>query len=175
VTGYLSAAVALIAFALVIRIKLLSTTMFTSKRNEQDLDGLEIELSKRIFGAEDSGFVSRELDSGSVRHFRRARTILALEWLRNIRLHVNFLFRSHLRASRNNPDLSPRDEIRLTVDFVGFQLATSLLYAVIFMFGPLYVARLVSLSLKLGNKLQLATGSILPRLGVSASAQAPRS
>jgi len=171
---YLSVGIALAASALLFRTRQLSTTMFASKLDRVDLDSLEIELSKRLFCSDDGEFVSRELPSGTGRQFRRARTVLALEWLRNVRLHVNSVFRAHLGAARNNPDLSPRDELRVTVDFVAFHLATTMLYAVIFMFGPLYAARLVYVSLDLFNKLQLTSGDLLPTLGHQVSASTLR-
>jgi len=80
-------------------------------------DSLAAELSARIFSAEDSEFVSSETCASAARAFQQERTTLALEWLRGVRTQVNRLFRSHLQAARQNPDLKPAGELRLGMHF----------------------------------------------------------
>lgn len=114
-------------------------------------DSLVAELSARIFSPGDSEFVSGQCPS-LARTFRQERTILAIDWLRDVRRQVNCLFRSHLKAARQNPDLTPAGELRLGAHFLTFQIATALLYVVIRVRGPLRAARLVVISLGLSEK-----------------------
>lgn len=124
-------------------------------------DSLVAELSARIFSPEDSEFVSG-LCPHLARTFRQERTILAIEWLRGVRSQVNCLFRSHLKAVRQNPDLTPAGELRLGAHFLTFQIATALLYVVIRVRGPLRAARLVIISLELSEKFIGLAKEIIP-------------
>ena len=104
-------------------------------------DSLAAELSARIFSAEDPEFVCSETCASAARAFQQERTALALEWLRGVRTEVNRLFRSHLQAARQNPDLKPALELLLGLHFLTFQLITGILYIVIRVRGPLPAAR----------------------------------
>ena len=124
-------------------------------------DSIVAELSARIFSPEDSEFVSG-LCPNLARRFQQERTFLAIEWLRGVRRQVNYLFRSHLRAARKNPDLTPAGELRLGAQFLTFQIATALLYVVIRVRGPLRAARLVVISLRLSEKFVGMAKEIIP-------------
>jgi xanthosine utilization system XapX-like protein len=130
-------------------------------------DSLAAELSARIFSAEDPDFVSSETCASAARAFQQERTTLALEWLRGVRTQVNCLFRSHLQAARQNPDLKPAGELRLGMHFLTFQLTTGILYIVIRVRGPLPAARLVLLSLLLSEKILKMAKDVLPSTTVS--------
>jgi hypothetical protein len=134
-------------------------------------DSLTAELSARIFSAEDSEFVSSETCASAARAFQRERTTLALEWLRAVRTQVNCLFRSHLQAARQNPDLKPAAELRLGMHFLTFQLTTGILYIVIRVRGPLPAARLVLLSLLLSEKMLKMAKDVLPSTGTAVSGE----
>jgi hypothetical protein len=134
-------------------------------------DSLATELSARIFSAEDSEFVSSETCASAARAFQQERTTLALEWLRGVRTQVNRLFRSHLQAARQNPDLKPAGELRLGMHFLTFQLTTGILYIVIRMRGPLPAARLVLFSLLLSEKMLKMAKDVLPGTGTAVSVE----
>jgi hypothetical protein len=122
---------------------------------------LVAELSARIFSPGDSEFVAGQCPN-LARTFRQERTILAIEWLRGVRRQVNCLFRSHLKAARQNSDLTPAGELRLGAHFLTFQIATAVLYVVIRVQGPLRAARLVVLLLGLSDKFVRTAKEIIP-------------
>jgi len=169
-----------LAFFLLAMVIILSACLFLSRRGRRrDSDGeaygiecetagsfawdpLTSELSGRIFDREDSDFVANETSREITRQFRRARTALALDWLRAVRSRVNQVMRSHFRASRGNDDLKPADEIRLWFEFLLFQLTSGILYLVISVCGPARAAELVGYSLGLAAQLQKVTEEALP-------------
>lgn len=125
-------------------------------------DPLTSEMSVRIFSREDSDFVAGETSQQIKRQFRRARTALAIDWLRAVRSQVNQLMRRHFRASRGNDDLKPADEIKLGFEFLLFQLTSGILYLVIWVCGPARAGELVGYSLGLVAQLQKVTEEALP-------------
>ena len=133
-------------------------------------DSLVAELSARIFSPGDSEFVSGQCPN-LARTFRQERTILAIEWLRGVRRQVNCLFRSHLKAARQNPDLTPAGELRLGAHFLMFQIATAILYVVIRVRGPLRAARLVVFSLGLSDKFMRMAKEIIPIAGTEVAVE----
>lgn len=134
-------------------------------------DSLVAEVSARIFCAEDSEFVSSQSNANVVRTFQLERTILAIAWLRGVRQQVNRVFRAHLKAARQNPDIAPLGELRLGIDFLAFQLATALLYGVIRVRGPLGAARLVLVSLELSEKFSRLAKDIVPTGGTEVAVE----
>jgi hypothetical protein len=135
---------------------------YESDRQDFNCDSLAAELSARIFSREDSDFVSIETSVHVTRAFERERATLALAWLRGVRAEVSHLFRSHLKAARQNQDLRPAAELRLAFHFLCFQLTTGLLYTLIRARGPLPAARLALLSLDLSDQLLGMAKEIVP-------------
>jgi hypothetical protein len=125
-------------------------------------DPLTSELSARIFDPEDSEFVAGETSRQTARSFRRQRAALALDWLREVRKEISLLMRAHRRAARDNPDLTPADELKLGFEFLLFQVTTGTLYLVIWLIGPLHAARLVGYSLELAGQLRNLSEDMLP-------------
>jgi hypothetical protein len=125
-------------------------------------DSLTSELSGKIFDSEDSEFVHEECSRELERKFRAERTTLALDWLREVQMQVNFLIRRHLRSARADSDLNPADELRLGFEFLLFQVTTGILYLVIWTSGPLHAAKLVGYPMNLANQLREMTKDILP-------------
>jgi xanthosine utilization system XapX-like protein len=134
-------------------------------------DSLAAGLSARIFSSEDSEFVASKTCASIARAFRKERTTLALEWLRGVRTQVNCLFRSHLQAARQNPDLKPAGELRLGMHFLAFQLTTGILYIVIRVRGPVPAARLLLLSLELSERVLRMAKDVLPSTATAVSAE----
>ena len=134
-------------------------------------DSLVAELSARIFCPEDSEFVSSQCNANVAGTFELERTLLAIDWLRGVRQQVNRVFRSHLKAARQNPDIAPLGELRLGIDFLAFQLATALLYSVIHVRGPLGAATLVLVSLRLSEKFVRLAKDALPSGGATVGAE----
>lgn len=169
-----------LAFFLLVTVIILSLCLFLSRRGRRrDFDGeaygiehettgsfgwdpLTSELGQRIFNPEDSDFVASETSREITLQFRRARTALALEWLRAVRGQINQLMRSHFRASRGNDDLKPADETRVWFEFLLFQLTSGILYLVIWVCGPARAAELVGYSLGLAAQLRKVTEEVLP-------------
>ena len=169
-----------LAFFLLATVIVLSACLFLSRRGwRRDFDaeayGIEpetagsfgwdpvtSETSGRIFSREDSDFVASEASRQIKRQFRRARTALALDWLRAVRGQVNQWMRRHFRASRGNDDLKPADEIKLWFEFLLFQLTSGILYLVIWLCGPARAGELVRYSLGLVAQLQKVTEEALP-------------
>jgi hypothetical protein len=125
-------------------------------------DQVTSELSARIFDREDSDFVARESSGQIARSFRIQRAGLALDWLLQVRKHVNLLMRAHLRAARGNPSLKPSGELSLGFEFLLFQVTCGIFYLVIWLVGPLHAAALVGYSLRLAGQLRKMTEDILP-------------
>ena len=169
-----------LAFFLLATVIVLSACLFLSRRGRRrDFDAeaygiepetaasfgwdpLTSEMSGRIFSREDSDFVASEASRQIKRQFRRARTALALDWLRLVRGQVNQLMRRHFRASRGNDDLKPADEIKLWFEFLLFQLTSGILYLVIWVCGPARAGDLVGYSVGLVAQLQKVTEEALP-------------
>jgi len=165
----------LLAFLTIVNIFLFLSRRGRRRDSNQDGDGtglgmsipfgwdpLDSELSARIFDPEDADFVANETSRPNARQFRQERTVLALDWLRAIRYHVNQLIRAHLRAARGNAGLKPADEIRLGFEFLLFQLTSGILYLVIWACGPPRAAKLVGYSLELAGQLRKVTEDVLP-------------
>jgi hypothetical protein len=125
-------------------------------------DPLTSELSARIFDPEDADFVTRECSRQIAQSFRGQRAALALDWLLEVRKHVNLLMRAHRMAARSNPGLKPAGELRLGFEFLLFQITTEILYLVIGVIGPPHAAALVGYSLQLAGRLREMTEAILP-------------
>jgi hypothetical protein len=125
-------------------------------------DALTSELGAKLFNPEDSDFVTRESPGQFARWFRRERAAFALDWLLEVRRHVNLLMRAHRRAARSNPGLKPTGELRLGFEFLLFQVMSGILYLVIWLVGPLHTASLVEYSLELAGQLRELAEDILP-------------
>jgi len=71
--------------------------------------------------------------------FDRERKIVALFWLKQTQEHVARLMDFHVRMARQRPDLKPSVEVRLTFEYLQFQLLCTLLAGMIRMVGPIRV------------------------------------
>ena len=125
-------------------------------------DCLISELTGRIFDPGDSDFVSSETSRQLARRFQRERTALALDWLRAVRDEVNQSIRTHRKVARGNSDLKPADEINVWLEFLLFQITCTILYLVIWAYGPARAAKLVRYSLDLAGQLQKVTEPVVP-------------
>jgi hypothetical protein len=125
-------------------------------------DYSRLELGPKIFDSVDSDFVARETSRHFARRFRQERTALALQWLSQTRRLTNRLMRAHAQSARANTDLRVKDEIALGLDFLGFQLVITILYAAVWLRGPFHAARLVGYSVSLGRRFQEMAQVVLP-------------
>ncbi|MCI0627694.1 MAG: hypothetical protein L0387_39595 [Acidobacteria bacterium] len=119
-----------------------ATTKGASDAHES-LNALQSELLPdwfvgRLFSEEDWKFAhGQAADTGSL--FDRQRKTVALSWLKQTQEHVARLMDFHLRTARQRPDLKPSAEIKITLEYVQFQLLCKLLAGMIRMAGPMRV------------------------------------
>src|SRR5713226_3644754 len=78
------------------------------------------DLGERIFGPQDWDFVSRDTPSEIQRMFQRERTVLAIAWLRRMRLQVSRVMRAHVMVAHQSEDLKFATEMRLAMSYVLF-------------------------------------------------------
>ncbi len=107
----------------------------------ESLNALQSELLPdwfvgRLFSEEDWEFAhGQAADTGSL--FDRERKTVALSWLKQTQDHVARLMDFHLRTARQRPDLKPSAEIKITLEYVQFQLLCKFLSGMIRMAGPM--------------------------------------
>ena len=141
-----------------------SSEEYFSRQDYAPLSGPDyscLQLGPRIFDPVDSGFVARETSAHFARRFREERTLLALQWLNQIRRHTNFFMRIHAKAARSNTDLRVQDELALGFDFLLFQLTIGILYCAVWLRGPFHAARLVRYSLTAGRHFDRLTRDLV--------------
>ncbi|MCI0627689.1 MAG: hypothetical protein L0387_39565 [Acidobacteria bacterium] len=90
----------------------------------------------RLFSTEDWQFAHDQGGVGMATIFSRERKRVALSWLKQTQQHVARLMDFHLRTARQRPDLKPSAEIKITLEYVQFQLLCKLLSGMIRMAGP---------------------------------------
>lgn len=109
-------------------------------------------------------FVRCQEVPGILRLFDSGRKSVALFWLRQTRDYVAQLMEFHVRLSRQRPDLSPATEVKLTFEYVQFQLLCKLLAAMIRMMGPVRVRavaeRVADMATHLGEVSEKALASV---------------
>lgn len=117
----------------------------------------------RLFSRDDWEFVRQEVP-GILRLFDSGRKSVALFWLRQTRDYVAQLMEFHVRLSRQHPDLSPATEVKLTFEYVQFQLLCKVLAAMIRMMGPVRVRavaeRVADMATHLGEVSEKALASL---------------
>jgi hypothetical protein len=142
------------------------TQEMESADEEQDL--LALELGARIFNSEDSRVIVSETWPDFARWFHSQRKTLALDWLREVRGHVRQIIREHRQAARQSPDADPVGELKLAVQFLLFELASGILYALIWMRGPADLSAAVESFLDATARLRKAVDAALPVVGPAA-------
>ena len=118
----------------------------------------------RLFSREDWEFARSQEAPGILQLFDSGRKSVALSWLRQTRDYVAQLMEFHVRLSRQRPDLSPATEVKLTFEYVQFQLLCKVLAAMIRMMGPVRVRavaeRVADMATHLGDVSEKALASL---------------
>lgn len=93
----------------------------------------------RLFSREDWEFARSQEPPGILQLFDSERKSVALSWLRQTQDCVSQLMDFHVRLSRQRPDLRPSAEVKLTLEYLQFQLLCKALAAMIRIWGPVRV------------------------------------
>ena len=118
----------------------------------------------RLFSEEDWNF-ARNQDAPEVPGlFDRERKTVALSWLKETRRHVSQLMDFHVRLARQRPDLKPSVEAKLTLEYLQFRLACSLLAGMIRTIGPCQVRSLAGYAVNLATHLGAVSEKVLTSL-----------
>lgn len=117
-------------------------------------DSLSLELGARVFSSQDLDFVARHCSGEFRRRFREERSLLALEWLAQIRSEIDRSMRVHVKTARLNANLKTSGELKLALEYFLFQLSNRVLYCAVCVHGPLAAAKLVRYSTRLAAELK---------------------
>ena len=117
------------------------------------LDSVFVETSaiKRIFAEEDKEFVSRTGTPDVHRFFLKERKGLAIQWVRMTQKQVAHLMDLHLKLASYTYEPSPRSEVKLTVNYLCFILASNGLLILLWFFGPFEAVRIVSYTVRVAE------------------------
>lgn len=145
----------------------------------ESLNALQSELLPdwfvgRLFSEEDWKFAhGQAAETGSL--FDRQRKTVALSWLKQTQEHVARLMDFHLRTARQRPDLKPSAEIKITLEYVQFQLLCKLLSGMIRMAGPMRVRSVaghaVNIAAHLGTISEKVLADLDPAVSVNVEAR----
>ena len=103
---------------------------------------------KRIFASEDMEFISQAGTCDVQRFFLKERKTLAIQWVRMTQKQVADLMDLHLKLASYTYDPSPRSEIKLTVNYLCFILASNGLLILLRLFGPFEAVRIVAYTVR---------------------------
>jgi hypothetical protein len=117
----------------------------------------------RLFSREDWAFARSQEAPGILQLFHSERKAVALSWLRQTQDYVSQLMDFHVRLSRQRPDLKPSTEVKLTFEYVRFQLLCKLLAAMIRMLGPVRVRAVADRAADMATHLGEASEALLAR------------
>jgi len=114
------------------------------------LDSVFVETAaiKRIFANEDTEFISQTGTGDVQRFFLKERKRLAIQWVRMTQKQVAHLMDLHLKLASYTYEPSPRSEVRLTVNYLCFILASNGLLILLWLFGPFKAVRIVAYSVR---------------------------
>lgn len=99
---------------------------------------------KRIFAYEDMEFIA-QAGTRDVQHFfLKERKKLAIQWVRMTQKQVGHLIDLHLKLASYTYEPIPRTEVKLTVNYLCFILASNALLILLWLFGPFEAVRIVA-------------------------------
>src|SRR5260370_19592513 len=107
---------------------------------------------KRVFATDDRDFISRTGTPEVRRFFLRERKSLGLQWLRKTKKQVGQLMDLHLKLASYTYEPSPKFELRLTVNYMCFILASNVLLAFLWLRGPFHAVRTVTYTLRAAER-----------------------
>jgi hypothetical protein len=117
------------------------------------LDSVFVETAaiKRIFADEDKEFVSRTGTLDAQQFFLKERKGLAMQWVRMTQKEVAHLMHLHLKLASFTYEPSPRSEVKLTVNYLCFILASNGLLILLWLFGPFEAVRIVAYTVRVAE------------------------
>lgn len=128
----------------------------------EEQDALTLELGKEIFRVEDFQFVLRSTPRRFAEAFNDERTLLALEWMRKVRGRMRKLLKEHRRTIRARRDVTTASELRLAMEFLGFELASGSLSFLILVRGSSGAASVVNWYLRSATRLRGIIQQVAP-------------
>ena len=130
------------------RARLVTIEDYSNARTALDSVFAETAAIRRIFANEDMEFISQAGTDDVQRFFLKERKRLAIQWVRMTRNQVAHLIDLHLKLASYTYDPNPRSEIRLTVNYLCFILASSGLLILLWLFGPFKMVRVVAYTVR---------------------------
>lgn len=125
-------------------------TIAEYSRAREALDSVVVEASaiKRIFATDDIEFISRSGPGAVQRFFRKERKRLAIQWLRMTQKQVARLMDIHLKLASYTYEPSPTLELRLSIQYQTFNVASNVLLILLWCRGPFEASRLVAYTIR---------------------------
>lgn len=114
------------------------------------LDSVFVETAaiKRIFANEDMEFISQAGTGDVQRFFLKERKRLSIQWLRMTQKQVAHLMDLHLKLTSYTYEPSPKSEMKLTVNYLCFILASNSVLVLVWLFGPFKAVRIVAYAVR---------------------------
>ncbi|MGC0772966.1 MAG: hypothetical protein WB543_08530 [Candidatus Acidiferrum sp.] len=106
---------------------------------------------KRIFATDDMEFVSHAGTGDVQRFFLKERKRLAIQWVRMTQKQVGHLMDLHLKLASYTYEPNPRSEMKLTVNYLCFILASNSLLVLLWLFGPFEVVRIAAYTVRVAE------------------------
>jgi len=133
------------------RTQVVTIEEYSDAREALDSVFLETAATRRIFAGEDMEFISRA-GTGNVRRlFLKERRRLAIQWVLMTQKQVSHFMGLHLKLASYTYEPSPKSEIRLTVNYLCFILASNSLLVAFWLFGPFEAVRIVSYTVRVAE------------------------
>lgn len=101
------------------------------------------EWGSRLFGSQDYDFIAKQGSARLRRLFLQERTGLALSWLQCVRANAGKLIRAHRLAARSSSELAPMVELRVSVNYLFFDIVCRLAALAIWLRGPADLSLLI--------------------------------
>lgn len=124
---------------------------YSQAREALDSVFAETAAIKRIFANEDMEFISQAGTGDVQRFFLKERKRLSIQWVRMTQKQVAHLMDLHLRLASYTYEPSPRSEVKLTVNYLCFILASNGLLVLLWLFGPFELVRIVAYTVRVAE------------------------
>lgn len=98
-------------------------------------------FAKRLFECDDCVFVASLKSQQLTRVFSKQRKALALSWIRAMRCSTADLIEQHLAAARTSAELEPLSELKLTAEYLAFEMLCGCVALFIRLRGPVGLTR----------------------------------
>jgi hypothetical protein len=120
-----------------------SAQEYSSARAAIDSVFVETAAIQRIFSPDDLEFISSCSPTSVQQFFLKERKKLAIRWLRMTQKQVRLLMDLHLKLASYTSEPSPRLEIKLALNYLGFIVASNGVLILLWLRGPFGGVRIV--------------------------------